>query len=47
MYLFYTPNIATEQFLDEVESGHCVRVLRYKEGDEILLTDGASQTLRV
>ena len=44
MYLFYTPNIDTESFLSEEESAHCVRVLRYTRGDEILLTDGRGNT---
>ena len=40
MQIFYTPDIDIRQELTEEESGHCVRVLRLKEGDEILLTDG-------
>lgn len=44
MYLFYTPNIDFENYLSEEESGHCVRVLRYGAGDEILLTDGKGFT---
>ena len=44
MYLFYTPNISTESFLSEEESAHCVRVLRYTRGDEILLTDDRGNT---
>lgn len=44
MYLFYTPDIATCHCLSEEESGHCVRVLRYDRGDEILLTDGRGTT---
>lgn len=40
MQIFYTPDIDIKQELTEEESGHCVRVLRLKEGDEILLTDG-------
>lgn len=44
MYLFYTPDIATSHFLSEEESAHCVRVLRYAKGDEILLTDGRGTT---
>ncbi len=44
MYLFYTPDIETMQCLSEEESGHCVRVLRYGVGDEILLTDGRGTT---
>ena len=44
MYLFYTPDIDTSSFLSEEESAHCVRVLRYDRGDEILLTDGRGTT---
>ena len=51
MYLFYTPQILGEEdevgktySLDEEESGHCVRVLRYTRGDEILLTNGQGMT---
>ena len=43
MYL-YTPDIATSHTLSEEESQHCVRVLRYDRGDEILLTDGRGTT---
>ena len=46
MYLFYTPDIERFQFLSEEESGHCVRVLRYSTGDEILLTDGRGTTYK-
>ncbi len=51
MYLFYTPQIVgtadeigKTYSLDEEESGHCVRVLRYTRGDEILLTNGKGIT---
>ena len=44
MYLFYCPNIEQSQTLSEEESGHCVRVLRYTAGDEILITDGKGTT---
>lgn len=40
MHLFYTPDIAETLTLPELESGHCVRVLRLAEGDEIGLIDG-------
>lgn len=40
MQIFYTPDIALNPVLPEEESGHCIRVLRLGEGDEILLTDG-------
>lgn len=46
MYLFYTPDIAQSLCLSEEESQHCVRVLRYGKGDEILLTDGCGYTYR-
>ena len=44
MYLFYCPDIDKQQTLSEEESAHCVRVLRYTAGDEILLTDGRGTT---
>ena len=44
MYLFYTPDIDKQCVLSEEESAHCVRVLRYNVGDEILLTDGKGKT---
>ena len=51
MYLFYTPEIVGSKeevgktyCLDAEESGHCVRVLRYNRGDEILLTNGQGMT---
>ncbi len=44
MYLFYCPDIETRQTLSEEESAHCVRVLRYTAGDEILITDGKGTT---
>ena len=41
MDYFYAPGIPEgADFLDEEESAHCVRVLRYKEGDVIGLLDG-------
>lgn len=40
MQIFYTPEIAVNPELPEEEAGHCIRVLRLTEGDEILLTDG-------
>lgn len=40
MQIFYTPDIATNFEMPEEEAGHCIRVLRLTEGDEILLTDG-------
>ena len=44
MYLFYCPDIEARQTLSEEESAHCVRVLRYSVGDEILITDGKGTT---
>lgn len=41
MLLFYAPDITTPLYtLDEVESGHCVRVLRLQQGDKLHITDG-------
>ena len=40
MQIFYTPDIAVRQELPEEEAGHCIRVLRLAEGDEVMLTDG-------
>lgn len=40
MQLFYTPDILSDPELPAEEAGHCIRVLRLGEGDEILLTDG-------
>ncbi len=44
MSLFYEPSLApnlNEIFLNEQESHHAVKVLRYQVGDEVALTDGA------
>lgn len=38
--IFYAPDIQQDNTLPQDESAHCVRVLRKKEGDEILVTDG-------
>lgn len=38
--IFYTPDISDNTELPVEEAQHCIRVLRMKEGDEILLTDG-------
>ncbi len=38
--IFYTPDIQNNAELPHDEAVHCIRVLRKKEGDEILLTDG-------
>lgn len=41
MKLFYAPDITTPLYtLPEEESGHCVRVLRLREGDRLHITDG-------
>ena len=40
MWLFYCPDIQTDMELPQEEAGHCIRVLRMKEGDRIRLTDG-------
>ena len=40
MWLFYTPDIQTDLQLPDEEAGHCIRVLRMKEGDRLRLTDG-------
>jgi 16S rRNA (uracil1498-N3)-methyltransferase len=41
MHIFYTPDILKSNELPAEEAQHCTRVLRLKEGDEILLTDGS------
>lgn len=38
--IFYTPDILNSPELPTEEEQHCVRVLRKKEGDSVLLTDG-------
>lgn len=41
MQLFYAPDINPDLYnLPEEESKHCIRVLRFKKGDIIKLTDG-------
>ena len=41
MLLFYAPDITPPLYtLSEEESGHCVRVLRLREGDRLHITDG-------
>lgn len=40
MIRFYSSDIEKSGVLDEVESGHCCRVLRMKEGDVIEVVDG-------
>lgn len=43
--IFYAPDIEGNPVLPEEESGHCVRVLRKKEGDNILIADGKGHFL--
>lgn len=38
--IFFAPGILDSSTLPEEESGHCVRVLRKKEGDGIFIADG-------
>lgn len=38
--IFYAPDILNTNTLPEDESSHCIRVLRKKVNDEILITDG-------
>lgn len=40
MIQFYAPDIEQEPVLPEGESVHCCRVLRMKDGEEIVVTDG-------
>ncbi len=40
MIQFYLPTIHESPVLPPTESGHCIRVLRMKEGDEIVCIDG-------
>jgi 16S rRNA (uracil1498-N3)-methyltransferase len=41
MFLFYAPDITENVYtLSETESRHCIKALRLKCGDQILLTDG-------
>jgi 16S rRNA (uracil1498-N3)-methyltransferase len=41
MHLFYQPDIKSGvRYLDEEESRHCVKVLRLKVGEEIMVLDG-------
>jgi 16S rRNA (uracil1498-N3)-methyltransferase len=46
MNLFYAPNIATDASLPEEESGHAVRVLRMREGEELTVIDGQGHFYR-
>ncbi len=40
MNIFFAPDIQPNFELPEEEARHCIKVLRLKEGDEIMLTDG-------
>jgi len=45
MLAFYQPKITEGlDFLDEEESAHCIRALRLRKGDEILVLDGMGTT---
>ncbi len=42
MEIFYSPDVARGgNRLDPIESGHCIRVLRHRQGDIINIVDGA------
>ena len=44
MQLYYSDNIENKKIiLDEVESGHCIKVLRKKVGDYVFVTNGKGQ----
>lgn len=43
MIIFYSPDIAACPELDEEQSGHAVRVLRHKEGDQLVVVDGVGR----
>lgn len=41
MNIFYTPDISGKEYtLNEIESKHCIRVLRMRQGDKLTLVDG-------
>lgn len=44
MIRFYIPDIKNECELSETESGHCIRVLRMKEGDTLYAVDGKGRS---
>ena len=46
MIQFYAPDIESLAVLPEGESVHCCRVLRMKDGDEIIVTDGKGNRFR-
>lgn len=42
MNLFYKPDIISDRLvLDQKESIHCIKVMRYRKGDQVRLIDGA------
>lgn len=41
MNIFYKPNVISDHLiLDQKESTHCIKVMRYKKGDQVRLIDG-------
>lgn len=46
MIRFYAPDVEATGELPEVESGHCVRVLRMRAGDTIEVVDGRGHTFK-
>lgn len=46
MIQFYAPDIEQTLTLPESDSGHCARVLRLREGDEIFVVDGRGTRFR-
>jgi len=47
MELFFADRILENQiFLDEEESIHCVKVMRHKVGDELMVTDGKGKLFK-
>lgn len=46
MIRFYAPDIETSLTLPESDSGHCVRVLRMRAGDELEAVDGNGRLYR-
>lgn len=45
-FLFYGPNVAVDNRLDEIDSTHCIRVLRKKVGDEVFVSNGKGAIYR-
>ncbi len=46
MIQFYAPDIEATGLLPESDSAHCCRVLRMKEGDEVMVVDGKGKRYR-